>query len=78
MSQAEKCFKCYKVPDDILMLACGHDLCLGCAAQVYCGRNPSTKKVGNPCLLQDFICDLCNTATDLDASSVYELEKIHI
>ncbi|KRX10819.1 hypothetical protein PPERSA_00989 [Pseudocohnilembus persalinus] len=31
----EKCFNCQSLPDDILMLACEHDLCLNCAAFNY-------------------------------------------
>lgn len=27
---------------------------------------------------KEFYCDLCGGATELDTSSVYELEKIHI
>jgi hypothetical protein len=43
-SQAEKCALCNNYPgtstidklkDDILMLACNHDLCLNCAAKVF-------------------------------------------
>lgn len=30
-----KCTKCHKIPDDILMLQCSHDLCLPCAAKYY-------------------------------------------
>lgn len=33
--QPEKCSKCNNFPEDILMLACGHDLCLLCAAKVF-------------------------------------------
>ena len=33
--QPEKCSKCTNFPEDILMLACGHDLCLLCAAKVF-------------------------------------------
>ena len=33
--QPEKCSKCSNFPEDILMLACGHDLCLLCAAKVF-------------------------------------------
>lgn len=33
MEQAQPCSKCQKVPEDILMLSCTHDLCLNCAAE---------------------------------------------
>lgn len=28
----EKCNNCHTIPEDILMLACNHDLCLNCAS----------------------------------------------
>lgn len=33
--QPEKCAKCEEFPEDILMLACNHDLCLLCAAHAF-------------------------------------------
>jgi len=33
MDQPQPCIKCKKLPEDILMLACGHDLCLDCASE---------------------------------------------
>lgn len=33
MEQPQPCTKCKKLPEDILMLACSHDLCLDCAAE---------------------------------------------
>ena len=32
MDQPQPCTKCKKLPEDILMLACSHDLCLDCAS----------------------------------------------
>ena len=32
MDQPQPCTKCKNLPEDILMLACGHDLCLDCAS----------------------------------------------
>ena len=32
MDQPQPCTKCKQLPEDILMLACSHDLCLDCAA----------------------------------------------
>lgn len=32
MEQPQPCTKCKKLPEDILMLACSHDLCLDCAS----------------------------------------------
>jgi hypothetical protein len=31
-NQPQHCIKCKKLPEDILMLSCSHDLCLDCAA----------------------------------------------
>jgi hypothetical protein len=28
----QACIRCHCMPEDILMLACSHDLCLNCAA----------------------------------------------
>lgn len=33
MDQPQPCTKCKKLPEDILMLACSHDLCLDCASE---------------------------------------------
>jgi hypothetical protein len=33
MDEPQPCSKCKKVPEDILMLSCSHDLCLQCAAE---------------------------------------------
>ena len=30
--EPQACTKCHSLPEDILMLACSHDLCLNCAA----------------------------------------------
>jgi hypothetical protein len=39
MNSLEKCFACDTIPDDILMLACNHDLCLKCAANSFANQN---------------------------------------
>ena len=62
------CSKCKCEPQDILMLACNHDLCLPCSA--YClthqkGVSPNELK-----------CQMCGTITTLDESSVVELQRI--
>lgn len=33
MDHPQPCTKCKKLPEDILMLACSHDLCLDCASE---------------------------------------------
>lgn len=32
MDEPQPCSRCKKIPEDILMLSCTHDLCLQCAA----------------------------------------------
>ncbi len=32
MEEPQPCSRCKKIPEDILMLSCAHDLCLQCAA----------------------------------------------
>ncbi|CAK59010.1 unnamed protein product (macronuclear) [Paramecium tetraurelia] len=71
MMNVSKCSKCSKVPDDILMLTCSHDLCLLCAAKSFSMQQPKRSK-------KFFVCDICSSNTELDANSVYELEKLHL
>lgn len=33
MDEPQPCSRCKKIPEDILMLSCTHDLCLQCAAE---------------------------------------------
>lgn len=33
IAEPQSCYKCSDLPEDILMLACSHDLCLDCAAE---------------------------------------------
>ncbi|KRX06085.1 hypothetical protein PPERSA_09697 [Pseudocohnilembus persalinus] len=70
--QAQQCSLCENFPDDILMLACNHDLCLQCAASSYYQEHDQQFK-------QNYLtCTICKEITHLDHSSVYELEKIAI
>ncbi|CAD8114474.1 unnamed protein product [Paramecium sonneborni] len=71
MINVSKCSKCQKVPDDILMLTCTHDLCLDCAAKSFSTQQTKKKK-------KFFVCDACQSNTELDSNSIYELEKIHL
>lgn len=32
------CSNCGNLPQDILMLACNHDLCLDCSANIFCAQ----------------------------------------
>ncbi|CAD8095977.1 unnamed protein product [Paramecium sonneborni] len=70
MMNVSKCSKCLKVPDDILMLTCSHDLCLICAARSFSQQQTKRSK-------KFFVCDICSSNTELDANSIYELEKLH-
>lgn len=43
--EPQSCYKCNTLPEDILMLACTHDLCLTCAAErlsLESKRRPAT------------------------------------
>ncbi|CAD8181025.1 unnamed protein product [Paramecium pentaurelia] len=71
MMNVSKCSKCLKVPDDILMLTCNHDLCLLCAAKSFSQQQSKRNK-------KFFVCDICSSNTELDANSIYELEKLHL
>ncbi|CAD8147852.1 unnamed protein product [Paramecium pentaurelia] len=71
MMNISKCSYCQKVPDDILMLTCNHDLCLDCAAKSFSIQQAKKNK-------KFFVCDICQLKTELDSNSVYELEKIHL
>ena len=55
------------------MLGCNHDLCLECAAKVFDSKQNQYAKDNN-----GIQCSLCKKITQLDQSSIYELEKIVI
>ncbi|CAD8054725.1 unnamed protein product [Paramecium primaurelia] len=80
MMNISKCSYCQKVPDDILMLTCNHDLCLDCAAKSFstqqAKKNKKVQQFEN--IIKFFVCDICQLKTELDSNSVYELEKIHL
>lgn len=66
----QTCTKCSCLPEDILMLACSHDLCLNCAADRLAFEMKKTKKANS------IVCEFCYERTPLDAESVSELEKL--
>lgn len=68
-SEPQSCTKCGSLPEDILMLACSHDLCLDCAAERLALESKKKTATG-------ITCEFCNERTQLDADSIYELEKI--
>ncbi|KAL4506474.1 hypothetical protein ABPG72_000045 [Tetrahymena utriculariae] len=67
----QKCTNCKQIPDDILMLSCDHDLCLNCAAQIFVSENLQTDSRLLTCLE-------CGQSTELDQSSVLELQRINV
>ena len=70
MDKPEKCYKCLKTPDDILMLSCNHDMCLPCAGDILSlNRSKENEKL--------FSCP-CGAVTELDLSAIYEIEKLVI
>lgn len=71
--QLEFCGRCRQYPENILMLSCSHDLCLDCAAQVF--DSPENSQAREKSGIQ---CPQCRQVTQLDQSSIYELEKILI
>ena len=66
------------------MLSCNHDLCLHCAAVVFGSAwNSSSRLVQVNCMyfyddLKEIKCTICSEVTQLDESSINELEKITI
>eukprot|EP00828_Plagiopyla_frontata_P004391 TRINITY_DN11570_c0_g1_i1.p1 TRINITY_DN11570_c0_g1~~TRINITY_DN11570_c0_g1_i1.p1 ORF type:complete len:274 (-),score=38.78 TRINITY_DN11570_c0_g1_i1:46-867(-) len=69
--QPEKCSRCQEFPEDILMLTCNHDLCLLCAATVFTAPENSIPRSNN-----ELRCEQCGSLTQLDSSSIFELEKL--
>ncbi|KAL4460002.1 hypothetical protein ABPG74_003528 [Tetrahymena malaccensis] len=67
----QKCTNCKQIPDDILMLSCDHDLCLNCAAIIFVSENLQTDSRLLTCLE-------CGQSTELDQSSVFELQRINV
>lgn len=51
------------------MLACGHDLCLNCAAQRLSIESKRKTATG-------IVCEFCSEKTQLDADSIFELERL--
>lgn len=66
----QSCTKCSSLPEDILMLACSHDLCLNCASDRLAFEMKKKKNANS------IVCEFCYERTPLDAESVSELEKM--
>ena len=64
----QSCCKCREVPQNILRMDCGDNICLECAA-IKLGENRREKE---DCL----VCDICGKTTRLDKQTIYELEKV--
>lgn len=60
MQENEMCAVCERQPEDLLVLVCGHNLCVGCASEIFAlnhSRNP-------------FTCEICLMETHLDAETI--------
>jgi hypothetical protein len=60
------CAVCEQHPEDILMLECTHDLCVGCAAEIFSKANRKSSV---------FVCEICLAQTVLDRETVECLES---
>ena len=60
---------CDQHHEQMLMLTCMHDPCINCAAVHYCSTQPSSSQV--------YICAKCGEYTELDSSSVAELQRVY-
>lgn len=67
-SEILSCDKCGKVPEDILVVNCGHNLCLDCAAK----RIHQTAKLGLT-NYQTLLCERCEVPTILDPETANAL-----
>lgn len=69
-----ECAKCGENPEDVLILTCGHDLCLDCAA---INLHDQEQKQQNS--YATVICEMkhCNMHTALDPESAIELMEIY-
>ena len=58
----DHCCRCDEVPQDIMMLACGHGICLGCASVILNSGNASGVR-----------CSECGKWTELEEQILIEL-----
>lgn len=63
------CVMCEQHHEQMLMLTCMHDPCINCAAVHYCSTQPNTSQV--------YVCAKCGEYTELDSSSVAELQRVY-
>lgn len=70
------CVMCGQQHEQMLMLVCMHDPCINCAAIHFCSTQPSNSNVCDP-IMQVYVCAKCGEVTDLDSSSVIELQRIY-
>lgn len=70
------CVMCDQHHEQMLMLTCMHDPCINCAAVHYCSTQPNTSQVAKHST-QVYICAKCGEYTELDSSSVTELQRVY-
>lgn len=56
MQGNEACAICDRQPEDLLVLLCGHNLCVTCATEIY-----TLNQGANP-----LVCEICLMETHLD------------
>ena len=72
MSEEETyCAKCQGKTDQILTLACDHNLCISCAAE-----NLSRQETSGVSKSQNVVCDLCQTRTEIDTETTKQILSI--
>lgn len=73
----QACTKCGCMPEDILMLACNHDLCLNCASDRLAFEMKKNKNTNvTPTYMQVIVCQECHEKTPLDAESINVLKNL--
>jgi hypothetical protein len=74
--QQQPCVICGQQHEQMLMLSCVHDPCINCAAIHYVENEPRNSKVTSSST-QIYHCAKCDQETELDSSSVQELQRVY-
>lgn len=73
----QACTKCGCMPEDILMLACSHDLCLNCASDRLAFEMKKNKNANvSSTFTQAIVCQECHQKTPLDTESINVLKNL--
>jgi hypothetical protein len=67
------CSKCNLMTDEILMLACEHNLCLPCSAKALFKDYDRIHNLNLSSKYHSLLCEICGNITALDPSTVEEL-----